>query len=242
MARVDPDFADHPEVIGLSDSAFRLLVCAWCYQQRVGGPVPRSVLPRLGECSDSIQELEGLSVCKKVEDQYLFTLPENPKKKAARERQLAYLDRKRPSNLTSNLTSTVTSTSLPRIPISPKSNILHKSGVTLDVKLDARPPEKLLKTLQKRQILAKRAAPQNGYKASYGEFMALLSDSLNPGTYSTWFKPILYGGNRGEVHYLWVPNLQFYLWHRKNNAELLTKTWLKVFPASHGFRFVPEVM
>lgn len=57
--RLDDNFPEHPKIIGLSDSAFRLFISMLCYSNRylTDGLIPLEIVKRLG-ASRSLQELE----------------------------------------------------------------------------------------------------------------------------------------------------------------------------------------
>lgn len=55
--RIDDNFADHPKVIALSDSAFRTYITALCYSNRqlTDGFIPHAVYDRMGVKGDSVE-------------------------------------------------------------------------------------------------------------------------------------------------------------------------------------------
>ena len=106
--RLDDNFADHPKVIGLSDSAFRLYIASLCYSNRqlTDGFIPGPAYGALAK-NDDAPELINADLWRAVTggfqirsyEEYQPTRDEVEKKRTeARERLAKFRDKKRNGN------------------------------------------------------------------------------------------------------------------------------------------------
>ena len=71
--RIDDNFADHPKIIGLSDSAFRLYISALCYSNRqlTDGFIATAVYAKMSS-EDEAEFLVGAGLWEQIEGGYLI--------------------------------------------------------------------------------------------------------------------------------------------------------------------------